>query len=88
METAASADDHAVDHGRRVVAAPAKPRRLSQANQVLVPTRLPANAGFDGIEVEWLDSLRGEDGLSAYEIELEEGFVGTMNEWVDSWQGR
>ena len=26
---------------------------------------VPANAGFDGTEVEWLDSLRGEDGLSA-----------------------
>ncbi|HJN36218.1 MAG: hypothetical protein AB8E87_13675 [Prochlorococcus sp.] len=31
--------------------------------------------------------MRGEDGVSAYEIALDGGFVGTQNEWVDSLQG-
>lgn len=32
-------------------------------------------------------SMKGEDGLSAYEIAVEEGFEGTLEEWLDSLKG-
>mgnify|MGYP006951117854 CR=1 FL=1 len=33
---------------------------------------------------DWRASLKGEPGLSTYEIALESGFVGTEKEWLDS----
>lgn len=33
---------------------------------------------------EWLASLRGETGKSAYDIAVENGFVGTVDEWLQS----
>lgn len=52
--------------------------------------------GFDGGEAAWLASLqgtdgaegpRGDDGLSAYEIAVNEGFDGSQSEWVESLKG-
>lgn len=43
--------------------------------------------GFVGSEVEWLESLRGDngnDGKSAYDIAVEKGFSGTEQDWLDS----
>ena len=40
---------------------------------------------------EWLDSVRGaagEDGKSAYEIAVENGFEGTEEEWLASLKGQ
>lgn len=72
------------------------------------------NNGFEGTELEWLDSLRGADGqdgqdgtngtngadgqdgadgadgadgLSAYEVALANGFVGTQAQWLSSLKG-
>ena len=46
--------------------------------------RQPAQgaAGVDGV-----DGVDGIDGLSAYQIALDNGFVGTEQEWLDSLQG-
>lgn len=48
--------------------------------------------GFDGTEVEWLESLRGATGApgigkSAYEIAKDNGFPGTETEWLESLKG-
>lgn len=46
--------------------------------------------GFEGTEKEWLDSLKGESGESAYrgdsayEIAVKNGFEGTEEEWLRS----
>jgi len=54
---------------------------------------IASEAGFDGSEEEWLESLRGEqgadgisgrDGASAYEIAKNNGFTGTEEEWLES----
>ena len=41
--------------------------------------------GFNGTEIEWLESLRGK---SAYELAVENGFKGTEIEWLESLQGK
>ena len=58
--------------------------------------------GFTGTLIEWLESLKGADGIngingkngvdgkdgfSAYEIVVKNGFVGTESEWLDSLKG-
>lgn len=50
--------------------------------------------GFEGTEVEWLASLKGETGpgggdtgKSAYELAQDEGFEGTLGEWLTSLVG-
>ncbi|MBO5320343.1 MAG: hypothetical protein J6B01_11150 [Ruminococcus sp.] len=52
--------------------------------------------GFIGSETEWLESLKGSDGLpgkngtdgkSAYETAVDNGFVGTETEWLESLKG-
>lgn len=43
--------------------------------------------GFDGTEVEWLESLKGEKGDSAYAIAKDHGFTGTETEWLESLKG-
>ncbi len=49
--------------------------------------------GFVGTEIDWLLSLKGEDGIigvdgkSAYQIALDNGFVGTESEWLASLKG-
>ena len=63
---------------------------------------LAVQNGFTGTLAEWLESLKGadgingingkngidgKDGLSAYEIALKNGFVGTESEWLDSLKG-
>ena len=60
---------------------------------------LAVQNGFAGTLTEWLESLKGADGingkngidgkngLSAYEIALKNGFVGTESEWLDSLKG-
>lgn len=42
------------------------------------------------INGEWLDlgSMRGPNGLSAYEIAKVEGFIGARDEWLESLQGQ
>ena len=50
--------------------------------------------GFEGSEQEWLESLKGKDGIdgtdgkSAYEIALDNGFEGTEQEWLESLKGK
>lgn len=60
---------------------------------------LAVQNGFTGTLAEWLESLKGVDGingtngsdgkngLSAYEIAVKNGFVGTESEWLDSIKG-
>ena len=63
---------------------------------------LAVQNGFTGTLIEWLESLKGadgingingkngidgKDGLSAYEIAVKNGFVGTKSEWLDSLKG-
>lgn len=49
--------------------------------------------GFEGTELEWLETLKGEDGIdgingeSAYQIAVKNGFIGTEKEWLDSLKG-
>lgn len=46
--------------------------------------------GFEGTVDEWLESLKGEqgiqgvDGKSAYEVAVEQGYSGTEEEWANS----
>jgi hypothetical protein len=44
--------------------------------------------GFEGSAEEWLASLHGADGQTAYEIALAKGFQGNEQEWIDSLQGK
>ena len=60
---------------------------------------LAVQNGFTGTLTDWLESLKGTDGingtngkdgkngLSAYEIAVKNGFVGTKSEWLDSLKG-
>lgn len=41
-------------------------------------------ATTDGITAQALAALRGERGLSAYELAVQEGFKGTLQEWLKS----
>ena len=41
-------------------------------------------ATTDGITAQALEALRGERGLSAYELAVQEGFKGTLQEWLKS----
>ena len=41
-------------------------------------------ATTDGITAEALEALRGERGPSAYELAVQEGFTGTLQEWLNS----
>lgn len=43
--------------------------------------------GFEGSELEWLESLDGLDGTDAYTLALLEGFIGSRAEWLDSLKG-
>lgn len=43
--------------------------------------------GFEGTEIEWLETLDGVDGKDAYEIALLEGFIGSRQEWLDFLKG-
>lgn len=43
--------------------------------------------GFEGTEIEWLESLEGLDGTDAYSLALLEGFIGTRAEWLASLKG-
>lgn len=63
---------------------------------------LAVRYGFVGNEIEYLNSLKGKDGidgvngkdgingvngLSAYELAVNNGFTGTLNEWLESLKG-
>ena len=41
-------------------------------------------ATTDGITAQALEALRGERGLSAYELAVQDGFKGTLHEWLAS----
>jgi len=44
--------------------------------------------GVDGQDgIDGIDGINGQDGLSAYEIALANGFVGTEQQWLDSLKG-
>ena len=49
--------------------------------------------GYEGTELEWLESLKGTDGQnaqngeSAYEIAVKNGYEGTEQEWLESLKG-
>lgn len=43
--------------------------------------------GYTGTMEEWMASLKGKDGLSAYEIAVKLGFDGTEEEWLASLKG-
>lgn len=48
------------------------------------------DAGFQGTEEEWLESLKGKngaDGKSAYALAVENGFVGSEEDWLNSLKG-
>ena len=48
-----------------------------------------AVAGADGIDgLDGTNGVDGVDGLSAYELALQNGFVGTKQEWLTSLQGQ
>lgn len=46
--------------------------------------QLAVQQGFDGDLTAWIYSLKGENGLSAYELS---GFAGTVSEWIESLKG-
>ena len=35
----------------------------------------------------WLESLQGDDGLSAYELAVRNGYSGTLSMWLESLRG-
>ena len=43
--------------------------------------------GYTGSFEEWVDSLNGEDGKSAYALAVEKGYIGTVDEWLKSLVG-
>lgn len=55
--------------------------------------QLAVNAGFEGTEEEWIESLKGDKGDkgdtgdSAYEEARKNGFVGSEAEWLESLNG-
>ena len=44
--------------------------------------------GFVGTVEDWLESLKGQPGMSNYELALEAGFEGTEEEYLDSLKGK
>lgn len=44
------------------------------------------HAGMNGIDGE--DGQDGQDALNPYELAVQEGFVGTLNEWLESLKGQ
>lgn len=56
-----------------------------QVQAVQIPG-LPGRDGRDGTPGK--DGENGRDGKSAYEVAVEQGFVGTVDEWLESLKGR
>ena len=50
--------------------------------------RIAVEHGYDGTVEQWLESLKGQPGMSAYEIAVECGFRGTKEEWIKSLHGK
>lgn len=46
--------------------------------------KMATEATTDCITAQALEALRGERGLSAYELAVQEGFTGTLQEWLKS----
>lgn len=46
--------------------------------------KIATEATTDCITAQALEALRGERGLSAYELAVQEGFTGTLQEWLKS----
>lgn len=44
-------------------------------------------AGYEGTEVQWLESLKGINGKSAFEVAQDNGFEGTEAAWLASLKG-
>lgn len=48
---------------------------------------LAASKKYTQESLEGAGALKGDDGKSAYELAVEQGFEGTLDEWLDSLQG-
>lgn len=64
--------------------------KFSESNQSFDPQFGESNQQFSSEfrEVQTIHGKDGEDGKSAYEIALENGFEGTEAEWLDSLHGK
>ena len=52
------------------------------------PEGAPGKDGIDGVDgVDGIDGVDGADGKSAYELALECGFVGTVEDWLATLAG-
>lgn len=61
---------------------------FAACNQGKSAYQIAVDNGFVGTEQEWLESLKGSDGKSAYDIALESGlFDGTKEEWLSAING-
>ena len=62
---------------------------ISWTNDKKLPNPDPVNikgpAGYT--PVKGVDYFDGKDGMSAYELALQEGFVGTLDDWLNSLKG-
>lgn len=45
------------------------------------------DGGYEGTFEEWVESLKGDDGKSAYELAVANGYSGTEAEWIASLAG-
>lgn len=54
---------------------------------MIMDVQLSTDKSFDVQVMETLASISGKDGLSAYELALKNGFVGTEQEWINSLTG-
>lgn len=49
--------------------------------------KIAVEHGFEGTVLDWLESLKGDPGKSAFELAVESGYVGTEEEWLASLRG-
>ncbi len=53
--------------------------------------KVPFSAGakeiFCDLHAAYVDSILAQDGASAYELAVNDGFIGTLSEWIDSLEG-
>lgn len=54
---------------------------------MIIDVQLSTDKSFDVQMTETLAAISGKDGLSAYEIAVKNGFVGTEQEWISSLTG-
>ena len=54
---------------------------------MIIDVQLSTDKSFDVQMTETLAAISGKDGLSAYEIAVKHGVVGTEQEWISSLTG-